>query len=173
MQVLGGLLEQYKEAIVRRWVDEVLATYPADAAESFRREQDQFANPVGHSVRVGVRGLVDGLTDGMDATGLRRCLTDIVKIRAVQAIPSPDALRFVFDLKHVVRAVLGEVADDPAVRVELAEFDRRVDELALLAFEIYVGQREQVYALRVNEARRRVAWVVEKLNQGGGEEESG
>jgi RsbT co-antagonist protein rsbRD N-terminal domain len=165
MQVLEGLLPRYMDVIVQRCVEEVLSTYPDDAAALFRREQDPFANPVGHSVRVGVRGLIEGLMDGADAERLRDSLSEILKIRAVQTFSPSQAVGFVFALKRSAREALDDDLAEPAVQEELARWDGRIDDLALVAFEVYVAQREQVYALRVGEAKRRVEWVVEKLNQ--------
>jgi hypothetical protein len=165
MQVLEGLLPQHTEAIVQRCVEEVLSTYPDNGAELFRREQDPFANPVGHSVRTGVRSLVEGLIDGTDPVQLREALSGILKIRAVQTFSPAQAVGFLFSFKHIAHEYVGDRADEPATRAELARWDQRIDELTLLAIDIYVAQREQVYQLRVNEAKRRVAWVVEKLNR--------
>jgi len=173
MQVLEGLLPQYTDAIVQRCVEEVLSTYPDNGAELFRREQDPFANPVGHSVRTGVRSLVEGLMDGADPEQLREALSGILKVRAVQTFSPAQAVGFLFSFKHIAREPIGDRADEPATRAELTQWDQRIDDLALMAIDIYVAQREQVYQLRVNEAKRRVAWVVEKLNQHAGGEECG
>lgn len=173
MQVFDGLLPQYTDAIVQRCVEEVLSTYPDDAATLFRREQDPFANPVGHSVRVGVRRLIEGLMDDGEPGQLHDALGEVLKIRAVQTFSPSQAVGFVFGLKRAAREALGDSAERPDARAALVRWDQRIDDLALVAFDVYVAQREQVYTLRVNEAKRRVAWVVEKLNQHAVGEECG
>jgi hypothetical protein len=88
-----------------------------------------------------------------------------MKIRAVQQFTPSQAVGFVFRLREIVRAELGGVAADPEVSVELAELDAQIDRIALAAFDTYVACREQVYELRINEVKRQVSWIVDKVNQ--------
>jgi hypothetical protein len=167
MMTLGKLLHQSKDAIIVRWLEEALATYPGESAAAFRRQKDPFANPVGHSLRVGTRGIFEALLDGENAERIRRHLHEIIRIRAVQQFSASEAVGFVFQLKGAVRAELSEAVKDPENLSELTELDARIDRMALLAFDAFVQFREQVYELRVNESKRRVSWVVGKLNQRG------
>ena len=79
-----------------------------------------------------------------------------------------QAVRFVFRLKEVIRAELGKSAKDPLIAAEIEKFERRIDRVALAAFDIYVECRERLCQLRVNEMKRRVSWVVERLNRRAG-----
>jgi hypothetical protein len=162
---LATVLYERKEAVLQQWLDRVLATYPEDAAAAFRREKNQFANPVGHSLRTGTRGILDAVLGDMDGELLRRSLNEMLKIRAVQQFSASQALAFIFDLKKVMRNALGDRLDDPAVGTALEEFERRVDRTILLALDIFVESREQVYQLRVNELKRRMAWVEDRMNR--------
>lgn len=167
---LGELLLKNQDAIVGRWLDHVLATYGADSSAMFKRQKDPFANPVGHSLRVGTQGIFETLLGGMDhgkidIEKIRQYLHEIVKIRAVQKFSASEAVGFIFHLKEAVRAELVEAAGDPRFSDELAQFDRRIDRVALAAFDLFVQYREQVYELRVNEIKRRVSWVMDKMGQ--------
>jgi len=163
--MIGDLLRAKKDAIVQRWVETVLSTYPEDAAALFARQQDPFANPVGRSVREGTAGLFDTILDGMDPEDLRRYLDQIVRVRAVQQFPPSQALAFVFSLKPILRTSLPEAVGDPRLAAELAELELRIDRVGLLAFDVYSECREEVSQLRINEVKRKVDWVLEKLNQ--------
>ncbi len=163
---LGILLRNNKEAIVQRWLDGALATYPDAAAAAFGRQNDPFANPVGHSLRAGTRHIFEALLDGMDAEEIRRSLHEIVKIRAVQQLSASQAVGFVFHLKQAIRVELGDAVRDPQLSSELAELEGQIDRIALAAFDLFVQCREQVHELRINEVKRRVSWVVERLNSG-------
>ena len=158
---LRQLLLEKREAIARRWLDAVLATYPGDSAAVFGRERDPFANPVGHSLRAGTERILDVLFDGEDLGKIREPLHEIMKIRAVQQFEPSQAVAFVFRLKEVVREELKEEAADPQFSRKLEELNGAIDRVGLAAFDIYVGCREQVYELRLNE----VSWVVGKVNQ--------
>ena len=160
-------MQKKKDAVVQRWLEDALATYPKDGSALFSREKDPFANPVGHSLRVGTRGIFDDLLDGTQSEKTRQHLHEIIKIRAVQQFSASQAVRFVFRLKEVIRAELGNAVRDPQLASELTEFEGRIDRMALAAFDIFVQCREQVCELRVNEAKRRVSWIVDKLNERG------
>jgi hypothetical protein len=162
---LRQLIHERRDAIARSWLEATLATYPGNSAALFAREKDPFANPVGHSLRVGTEGILDAILAGTDAGEVRKHLHEIIKIRAIQSFTPSQALGFVYSLKEVVRAELGEAATDPTFTSELAALDAQIDRIALVAFDTYVECRQQVYELRLNEVKRQVSWVVGKMNQ--------
>lgn len=161
---LGELLREREEAIVGRWFEHALATYSDNAARFFAREENQFANPVGHRFRSGTRGLFRALLDAPDGEPLRALLHEIIKVRAVQQFPASEAIAFVFLLKDAVRTELGPTIEELQLTADLAAFEARIDRMALLAFDMFMESREQVFQLRVNEAKRRVAWLVDRMN---------
>jgi len=162
---IGDLLRERTDTIVERWAREVLSSYPSDAAVFFHKQQDPFSNPIGHSVREGTRGAFQAIMDGMDPEALRSHLDRIVRVRAVQDLSPSQALSFVFSLRSIIREVIPELDTDPRNRREVAELDDMIDRVALMAFDVYAESREEVSRLRVNEVKRQVAWVFEKMNQ--------
>ena len=140
-----------KRAIARQWLDLTLRTYPSQSMKFLLHEADCFRNPVGQTHQDAIPLLVDELFGDMDSAKLRKALEDILRIRAVQNFSAKEAVRFVFLLKEIFRQ---EPSDSEPVRLEL---DRRVDEMALDAFDLYSQCREQVSAIQVSEARRRAA----------------
>ena len=161
----GDLLEARLDTIVERWGDAVLSAYPPDSAALFRAQQDPFANPLGHSVRKGTYGVLRAMVNDMDREELQSHLDEIIRIRAVQQLTPAEALAFVFSLRSIVRDVVPEAEADPRHRGDLAEMDRKIDEVALSAFEIYAARREEVSELRIKEVKRQVSWVMGKMNQ--------
>ena len=166
------LLHQHKDAIIQRWLEDVLATYPEDSCAAFRRQKDAFANPVGYSLRVGTRGIFEALLQGMDAEKIRQYLHEIIKIRAVQQFSASRAVGFVFRLKQAIRAELGTTARDPSWLHELEQLEGQIDRIALTAFDLFVQCRERVSELRVNEVKRRMSWVMDRMNERGFDPES-
>ncbi len=164
----GRLLQQKKDAIVRRWVDEALASYSGDSAAAFKRQKDPFANPIGHGLRVATQAILEVLLDGSateagpDVEKIGDCLREAIKVRAVQQLSASEAVGFVFCLKDAVRAELGSAATDGSYLSELAEFDARVDRVALAAFDVFVECRERLSELRIDEVKRRVPWAAQK-----------
>ena len=162
MMTLQELLQKKKTAIVARWLDDVLSTYPKDFSNMLGKQADRFANPVGHAIRVGTQAAFEGLMEGVEADETCSHLHKIIKIRAVQQFSPSKAVSFVFLLKKAIRAELAKDASHQRFSSELMEFENQIDQVALLAFDYYARCREQVYELRVNEVKRRVSVIVDK-----------
>jgi len=156
------LLAQRRGAIAGKWLDRIVESYPADTARFLKQQRDRFANPVGTTLAKGTTELVDALFDGKTADALREALEPIVKIRAVQDFSPSAAVAFVFQLKEVVRDMIGGDLLDERLRGELDQLERRIDRLALLAFDVYASCREQVAEIRVSEVKRNVAHVLKR-----------
>jgi hypothetical protein len=165
--VLRAALKENQSAIVNRWLTETLASYQPKAAKFFRNTKDPFANPVGNALMTGMTEVLDCLAMDRPVESTRADLKGILKIGAVQDFPPSQALSFVFLLKSAVRGELQGKIGDEALSPDLAEFDSRVDQVALLAFETYVYCREQVYEMRVNEVKRSISGMVDRLNRRG------
>lgn len=161
MKPLLKRLRAMQEAIAKRWLQEIFATYPEDTSRFLKRQQDDFANPVGRVLRNGTAVILEGLLseDALPADEICRQLNEIIKIRAIQDFSPSKAVSFVFLLKSVIREEFGSEAEWADALVEM---DRRVDQVALFAFDIYVRCREQFYELRVNEVKRNVAGLMRR-----------
>jgi len=159
------LVQQKQDAISKRWLDLIYATYSGDGAKFFRREKDQFSNPVGHTMREGTRGIVEGVIGEMDAEKVCSCLKEIIKVRAIQEFSPSQAVSFVFQLREAVRKELGSDEGNPALSAEIDHIDRNIDQAALFAFDVFVKCREQFYELRVNEIKRNVAMIIRRVNR--------
>lgn len=161
---LEELLRNSEDAILVRWLEDALATYPGSSSEVFKREKDPFANPIGRSLREGTRGMFRALMDRENAEVMRQHVSEIMRIRAVQQHLPSQAVGFLFSLKSAIRAELHGAATQAEYSSALAELDSQIDRIALMAFDIYVQYREQVSELRINEVKRQVSWVVDKIN---------
>lgn len=155
-----------QDAIVERWCQEALAVYSSRAAQAFRREQDRFANPIGHDLRTGTRAVFETLLDDADDERIRRALDDIVRTRAIQQLTPADALGFLFHLKDLIRQELPTADDEVARAHDLAAFMRRIDHAVLIAFDLYVAYREHLSELRINEIKRTIPWSVGRRKTG-------
>jgi len=147
---LKTALTAKRDAILERWFQEVLATYPKDTARFLAGGGDPFANPVGHTVREGLGRLFDALFTDEPATELSAAVDGIVRIRAVQEFKPSAAVGFIYTLKGILREELA-AAELPAA--ELAVLDNGVDRLALVAFDVYMQCREKIFEIRVREIK--------------------
>lgn len=144
----AGALAEKKRLISSEWLQRVLQTYPDESCRLLRFEKDPFRNPVGHALREGLPVLVEEILGGMRRDRIVPVLDSIVRIRAVQDFTAGQAVSFVFLLREVVRKHLRDNEDAR----EAAE--KRIDELAVFAFDIFMTCREKLWEIKANEFRR-------------------
>ena len=150
---LDKLLSQHKTALVKRWFDEVVKTYPVDTARFLKQQKDPFANPVGRTTLNGLEAMFDVLETGVDREALNSFLDPIIRIRAIQDFTPSQATSFILFLKQIIRDTIGKEFQDPDVMASFLNFESRIDDLCLMAFDIYVKCREKLYQIQANEMR--------------------
>ncbi|MEJ2717554.1 MAG: RsbRD N-terminal domain-containing protein [Deltaproteobacteria bacterium] len=164
---LEDILRENRDRIVRKWFELILQSYPADGRNHFMKEANRFANPVGSSLREGVKGLFDVLAAGADLESEEVCaiLDTMVRIRAVQEFSAAEAVEFTLLLKEIVRKTVRENVQEQWTVDELLTFEARIDRVTLLAFNIYMQCREKIYELRANELRNRTSRILQRACQ--------
>ena len=172
---LEKFLSQEKATIVERWLEHVLETYSPQAATLMKKETNQFANPVGYSLRHGIESIWEEFLQGLEPEKVKPFLDSIIRIRAVQEFTPSQALQFVFGPKRIVRRLIEE-ARQKAVKKNKKEeeflvsadqmetFDSKVDHLALLAFDVYSKCRETLYEVRLSEVKNRSFRLLQRAN---------
>lgn len=148
-----------RDAVVDRWIESVINAYPEETATFLKKQPNRFANPVGANLREGLALIVDGVVAGSDPEELRQALDLVIRVRAVQQFTPPAAVGFVFDLKTIVREVIADASEVPD------EFDRSVDRLGLVAFDVYMGCREQLWSIRAEEIRNQSLGILERMQE--------
>jgi hypothetical protein len=151
---LKNLLQEKKPAIVKQWFEALVETYPEGTRGSLRKQDAQFANPVGYHYAEGVEALFDALLGGMLPDTVSTFLDSMIRIRAVQNFTPSQAVGFIFQLKGILRSALGEVLQDRKLSDELVALESAVDDLALFAFDLYMHCREGIYDIKAKEAGR-------------------
>ena len=143
-------------SIIKKWRDVILKTYPDDTQRFLRKEKDQFSNPVGHIIGKDIEALYNELISEGDTDKILSCLENIIRIRAVQDFKPSQAIAFVIQLKDIIRQELGGKSPINGFSSELQEFENRIDDIALLAFDIYSQCRQKIYEMRVNDVKNQV-----------------
>jgi len=159
---LDYLLKERRSDILKAWFDSILATYHPDAARVMGSRKDPFANPVGSTFKRAVEQMYDAFVDNADKDCIEEPLAEIVKIRSIQNFTPSEALSFVFFLKRIVRDLVETEDGVDETSNEVEEFNSRVDDLALLAFEAYVKSREKIGEIKVRETRRAMGKLLER-----------
>jgi hypothetical protein len=134
------------DAILEQWIARTVESYPRQSTPFLTSEEDRFRNPLGYTLRGGLATLLQQLLGDMDKDCIAPALNAIVRIRALQDFSASEAVGFVFLLKPILREYRSDA--------DLPSLDRRIDQLALLAFDNYARCREQLAEIRVNESKR-------------------
>ena len=162
---LESFLHQSRSIVIKKWFNCVVETYAPETSRLLQKESSQFANPVGHTILHGIEAVYDEFLRGADHEKLIPHLDRIIRIRAVQDFSPAQAISFVFRLKKIVRDELQNHShEDPIPSSEIAAFESRVDELGLLAFNIYTQCRERLYEVRLTEFKTRTYRLLQRAN---------
>ncbi|MBO4301604.1 MAG: RsbRD N-terminal domain-containing protein [Desulfovibrio sp.] len=158
----------HKEEMVRLWTEAVFKTYPLETTGFLRTKKDPFGNPVADMTQEAASALYDAIIgESVDIEATRKALDRFIKLRAVQKFTPSQGLG-VFSLmkpllrKHVLPELLA-----PRKLSEYLEVESRLDSLTLLAFDMYVKDREIVAESRITEIRNQYAQLArwaQKLN---------
>ncbi len=162
--MLEKLLLDKRSTIIRKWREVTIGVYPKDTQRFLKKEKDRFSNPVGQTIATDLERLYDELTGGNNLEKIGSSLDNIIRIRAVQDLIPSRAVEFVFQLKDLVRDALGDSRRDSGVEKEMDTFEQKIDQAALMAFDIYARCREKIYEIRVQETRNQVGRLLERAN---------
>ncbi len=163
--MLEDLLLKERDAVVSRWKELLVGTYPSETQRFLKTQRNPFANPLGNSIDEGLDGLYDNLLKDGDSETFSKFLDRVIRIRAVQGYAPSTAVGFVFLLKERVRGVLEKVISEKRLYEELLTFEQKIDSLALLSFNIYMQCRERIFEIRAHEIRSRTSRLVERACQ--------
>lgn len=155
---LGSLLSENKKEIFEDWLALAVQAYPPETAEFIKSKSNRFDNPVGYNFSAAMGAVLDYLAGKIKAQEVLDALEGLVKIKAVQNFSASQAMKFIFLLKDVVRKRAG------APSGELLELESRVDEMALVCFDIFMRSREKVYDLKASELRNMHYRLLERAN---------
>ncbi|HWR90481.1 MAG TPA: RsbRD N-terminal domain-containing protein [Dissulfurispiraceae bacterium] len=161
---LESLLSRKRSAILKRWCNAILETYPSDTAHFLRSQKNRFTNPVGQTIAEETERVFDDLIRGAEALEASRFLDNIIRIRAVQEFPPSQALSFIFDLKKAVRDELAGELLDGGMAAQLEAFESSIDSLMLHAFDGYMKCREKIFEIRTEETRRMTRSLIRMAN---------
>ncbi len=158
---LAALLLEHKSALVAKWLQQTLQAYPESSANFLSQQRDPFRNPVGHTLKEGLSILFDMLVQPGNVSAMQPALDGIIRIRAVQDISASRAVSFIFLFKRIIRPEF--TTDYVRFPDELAAVYVRIDEMALLAFDLFMKCRERIYEIKANESRR-MGFLVERTH---------
>ncbi|WP_319583045.1 RsbRD N-terminal domain-containing protein [uncultured Pseudodesulfovibrio sp.] len=155
-------LAERKAELSQKWAELVLRTYPKETQKVWTRQKDRFQNPVGAAIIEATGELFGHLIEWQDAEGMARSLDKLIRIRAVQDFTPSQAISFVFLLKKLLRDEFFRPMKKDGTLEELLRFEAKVDNLAMMSFDIYSKSREEVFRFRVEEVKRAQSSLLRK-----------
>ena len=159
---LENILEQKKASILKKWFEVIVQTYPAETSKFLKTQKDPFTNPVGGTFSRGLKALFEELLKELDYETVAAFLDPIIRTRAVQDFTPSQAVAFIFSLKKVIRESLTKEIKEGLFLNELHLFESKIDELALIGFNIFMECREKIYQLKANEIRNKTFRAFER-----------
>lgn len=151
---LKDLLAEKRSVIIERWFKDALNPYPSEERSFFRRQKNEFANPVGATIRQALDRLYDALSEEADSNQVAACLEPMIHIQAVQDFSPSRAVSFLPALKKIVRNELAKEINQDALGEELWQLAAGIDQWTLLAFDLYMGCREKIFRIRIQEREK-------------------
>ncbi len=159
---LKGLLAERRSVLVKAWVRLVVDTYPADARRFLNEQQDPFANPVGRTLTEEMEHLLQEIIIGPNLEKVVPILDKIVRVRAVQDFRPSETVGFILGLKGLVREQLREDLRGDRFSEELSALEAMIDELVLVAFDVFMRCREKIFEIKADQAQRQVAGLLQR-----------
>lgn len=156
-------ITKHKKQIANDWFAILAGTYPPDTTRFLKTNQDTFTNPVGGTSRRTLEAVLDALLENAGQDHLAQQLDALIRIRAVQTMFTPSqATAFILDLKKVIRNTLKADLQDTDMQSQLLEFEKRIDRLLLIAFDIFVRCREKIYSMKATEEQSKIYRAFER-----------
>jgi hypothetical protein len=159
---LKDLLYEKRSAILKRWFDLILETYPPETALFFKNKKNRFSNPVGYTISQGIESLFDEILQGIDSDKVSLFLDNIIRVRAIQDFTPSQAISFMFLLKKILREELSKEMREQGIAEEMLVIESRIDDLALLSFDVFMKCREEIYELKAMQLNNQTYTLLKK-----------
>ncbi len=151
---IEALIAERKAEMADKWADLIFETYPVETQKIWKNKKNRFSNPVGAAIREATGELVDHLVTWEDADAICTSLDKLIRIRSVQNFSPSQALNFLFLFKKLLRDEFFKEMRKNGELEHLLRFEAKVDNMVLMAIDIYSRSREQIFQLRVDELKR-------------------
>ncbi len=156
------LLQERRKAIKDRWLQVVLESYPSDSRRFFKKQKDEFANPVGHTFRTELDSVLQEILEPSNAGRLEASLDRILRIRAVQDFTPSESISFLFLLKPIIREVVDESGSGQDLNLDLDALNNRIDKAVLTALDVFMSCREKLFMLRADHMKNQVSALLRR-----------
>ena len=155
---LFDLFEKNKECILEQWLNQRLDVF-SQTQTVIKTQMDPFQNPIRHELAVGLKSIVEDFVANTEQT--KESLDQISRVLAVQDIPPSKSMSLFYGLREIVRERSRKTGLTLSHK-EWGEFNSRIEQLTLEGFNCYMGHREKIYQLKVDESKNKAFMLLKK-----------
>lgn len=152
-------IDRNKQKIINQWFQAVVETYPEETAKFLKSQKNPFLNPVGAAIKEGLEGILNWIISGGQTGEVTPFLDRIIRVRAIQEFKPSDALKFIADLRWIVREVCSAEAEIASV---IDNLNALVDRLLMESFDVFSKCREDLYEVRLQEVKNRTFRLLQR-----------
>lgn len=170
-ECLREWLKANRDAVLKEWLACCFEVYPAGAAGFMQGSASSFANPVGSRTRKSIEALYDGLVQNIDTAKLQASLDLILRVRAVQDMKPSQALGFIPGLRHILQSRRTTAKNAAALGQDWPAAELWLDQLTLLAFDVYQACRENLHQIQLAALTKRCQTIERMIPAASGGDE--
>lgn len=147
-------INEKKQQILSKWQAAAFSCYADHNLLMVGKEKGRFSNPMDYVIEKSTAEILEWLIKVESIADLVTPVKELCKLRAIQELKPSEALKFIFALKQIIREELEDENETNYWTVELCDVNERIDEIGLLAFDIYSDCRAKIYEVKFNEIKR-------------------
>ena len=153
------LIEQNKDKIHEKWLTRRLGIFSEQKKSLIMTQMDQFQNPIRHEMAEGLTGILGHFKKRGE--NFSSSLDQITRVLAIQDFPPSRAMGLFYELKEIVRDIAKKDGVSFSAK-DWGEFNSRLEQMTLEAFDSYVDHREKIYQIKVDESKNRAFMLLKK-----------
>ena len=158
---IKSFFAEHATTVRKRWFEALVSDYPEESARHIRKNNDQFANPVGYVIGEVADSVVKGLAENSPASEIAGAMYPLIRIKAVQSFTPAEAVSCVLSLKRTVRDVLDGVGPDDSDQIRTV-LDSVFDEMLFLCFNQYSDCRDKLHEIKEDELKRNLYMLLKR-----------
>ncbi len=153
--------QEDRQELCEKWLNDFFTHYGIDAQGVSRTIDDQFMNPVGYVVRSATKLLFSAVIgEEIDKEAIQKKVYELMRIQAIQQLsPAQAHLPFIALKEHLQTFLMKDLKDKDSFFEFKAMLDR-IDTLMLMAFDVYVQDKEVLFRVRIQELKNAQAQIL-------------
>ncbi len=148
------ICKEKESELLPLWLSDFFIHHGIDAVGVSRTVDDKFLNPVGFTIKAATEVLYKAvLGEDIQPELIQKQIAELMRIQAVQAISPAQALAPISLFKERIYSTVESALKSAQDFKDYKDICGRIDTLMLMAFDVYVQDKEVLYRVRINELK--------------------